>query len=413
MKAELLSVGTELLLGEIVDTNSAYLARDLATRGVDVYWSVRVGDNRARLIEAILAALRRSDLLILIGGLGPTDDDVTREAIAEALGETPQLDPQLEATLRAYFERVRRPMPERNLKQAWLIASAEALSNPLGTAPGWLVRTRWRGHSKHLVALPGPPRELERMWLEEALPRLKLPSATLFVRTVKTYGMGESGIAEQLTGLTSSANPSVATYARSDGVHVRVAAKGVSPEQARQLAEPALDAIQARLGELIWGADDDTLAQLVLAALAARGSSLATMESITGGMVAACVTDIPGASAVFSGGVIAYTKKAKAAFGVPEGLLEARGSVSPQVAQAMAEAAASRLGADFGLATTGVAGPESLEGRPAGTAFVAIHNRQLGTVHTLELTLPPLQRGWIRERVTNAALATLLKQLGA
>ena len=186
--AEILSVGTELLLGEIVDTNSAYLASELASRGVDVYWSQRVGDNLERIAYAVRQALSRTDLLILTGGLGPTDDDMTREAIAHVLGETVEINEALERDLREKFAKFARDMPEKNLKQAWLIPSAETLANPVGTAPGWFVSTSVEGQKRFIVTLPGPPRELKRMWLNEVLPKLLLPTSSLFTKTFKTLG---------------------------------------------------------------------------------------------------------------------------------------------------------------------------------------------------------------------------------
>jgi nicotinamide-nucleotide amidase len=408
--AELLSVGTELLLGEIVDTNSAYLARDLARRGVDVYWSQRVGDNHKRLVEAIGAALARSELLVVSGGLGPTDDDLTREAIAEVVGETPQVDPALEAELRERFSRFGRAMPAKNLKQAWLIPSAEALPNAHGTAPGWLVRTRWQGAKRLIVALPGPPRELEPMWQNEALPRLALPGAALFVRTFKTYGLGESAVAEKLGGLTLQANPSVATYAKVDGVHVRIAAKAQTRAEAEALAAPVLARVEAALAQHLWGADDDTLPALILAALSSSRRTVATMESVTGGMVAELLTSLPGSSRVFMGGVVAYSVEAKVAFGVPGALLDEYGTVSAETVKAMAEAAAASVGATIGLATTGVAGPEPLEGKPVGEAHVALFEASNGA-RAYTLSLPAWPREWLRERIGYAALAALLRHL--
>lgn len=404
MRAELLSVGTELLLGEIVDTNSAYLARELAQRGVDVLWSQRVGDNHERLRRAILQALERSDLLIVCGGLGPTDDDMTREAIASVAGETPIVDPELEAVLRDRFAKYKRPMPEKNLKQAWLIPSARALPNPLGTAPGWFVSL----NDKRIVALPGPPRELQRMWLEEVLPRLALPEAALFTRTFKTYGLGESGIAELLGELTLVANPSVATYAHRDGVHVRVAAKAGTPAEATALANPVVERVQQVLTGHIWGFDKQELPQLIVERLAGRNLVLATMESLTGGMVGEVLTSVAGASAIYRGGVVAYTTQVKAAFGVPTELLERHGSVSREVAAVMAEAAARLFSADYGLSTTGVAGPGQSEGKEVGEVYVAVFREGHG-VTVQDLKLPSLTRDWVRERTTFAALSLLWK----
>jgi len=209
-----IAVGTELLLGETHDTNSADLAASLAQLGTDVYWSQRVGDNLERIREALERALERSDLVVLTGGLGPTGDDLTREAVALVAGEDQERDPELERWLRERFASFRRSMPERNLQQANLIPSAEPLPNPIGTAPGWLVRLTVDGCERSIVTLPGPPREMRRMWQQEAIPRLAIAPSALYARTFKTHGVGESEVAARLGDLTDGANPSVATYAK-------------------------------------------------------------------------------------------------------------------------------------------------------------------------------------------------------
>ena len=420
MIAELLSVGTELLLGEIVDTNSAWLAQDLARRGVDVYWSQRVGDNRKRLKRAVEEALSRSDLLIMCGGLGPTDDDMSREAVAETLGETPEVDAGLERELRARFASFSVSMPERNLKQAWLIPSAEALPNPLGTAPGWFVRTRRGegekgGQEKMIVALPGPPRELKRMWLEEAVPRLELPTAALFTRTFKTQGVGESAVAERLGELTLAANPSVATYAKRDGVHVRVAAKADTLAEAESVAERALERVGEALEGFVWGYDGDELPEVVRRLLALKNASAAVMETATGGGLIQSLS-VADASAPLLGGVVAWEARTKAAFGVPEPLCNAPHAVSQDSALAMAEAAARLFGADYGLATTEVT---KVTGSDEGQeAYVAVFGPGLGSEGGSEgrakrLRLPRLEPDWVRERLTYAALAFFWQQLRA
>ncbi|MDQ3461357.1 MAG: competence/damage-inducible protein A [Deinococcota bacterium] len=405
MQAELISVGTELLLGEIIDTNSAWLAQDLAQLGADVYWSLRVGDNLERLTRTLEQALARSDLVVLCGGLGPTDDDLTREAVARVLGETPAVEPALEAQLRRLFTRFSRAMPEKNLKQAWLIPSAESLANPNGTAPGWYVRKRMAGKERILVALPGPPKELVPMWLNEVRPRLPIAKSALFIHLFKTYGLGESLLAERLGELTLGANPSAATYAKRDGVHLRVAAKAETTEAARVLAGPVVARVREALAGHVWGENEDTLPEVIRHKLAAAQRTVATMESLTGGSVGAELSSVPGASAVYAGGVVAYTAQAKRAFGVSERVLEASGSISEEAALAMAEASARQLGADYGLATTGVAGPKSSEGKEVGQVHLAVASPEGHRVKTLHL--PALSRDMIRERATFAALALL------
>jgi len=305
-RAEIVTVGTELLLGETVDTNGATLAAALAARGVDVYWSLRVGDNRARIREALEVGLARSDLVLTTGGLGPTDDDVTREAIAEVLGETPVVDPALEADLRAFFARTGRTMPERNVKQAWVTPSVTPLANPHGTAPGWLAHLERGGAAKVVAALPGPPGELGPMLHDRLLPRLSLPAARLWTRTFKTWGVGESHVADQLGALAEGDNPSVATYARADGVHVRVAAKADDADAAAALGTPVAARVEAALGAAVWGRDDDTLAGVVVDALAARGATLAVAERASAGALATALADADPDGVRFLGSMVGW-----------------------------------------------------------------------------------------------------------
>ena len=299
LRAELLSIGTELLLGQIVDTNSAYLAGRLAGLGIDLLHMTTVGDNLGRATEAIERALGRSELIVCTGGLGPTEDDLTREAIAAALAETPAIDPALEAELRAWFAGRGAPMPERNRKQAWLIPSARALANPLGTAPGWDVRRDGR----RLIAMPGVPREMTRMWETEVEPTLGRASV-LRSRTLKILGLGESSVEEALNELVRSTAPTVATYAKNDGVHVRVTDKGEHAATVQGRIDAMERTIRGRIGEHVWGADDDTLGSVVGRALVARGWRLAVAESLTGGEVARALTEVDGAGRWLAGAVV-------------------------------------------------------------------------------------------------------------
>lgn len=422
--AELLAVGTELLLGEIVDTNSAWLAQQLADRSVDVYWSQRVGDNRDRIAAAVRQALSRSDLVVLCGGLGPTDDDVTREAISDVVGETPAIDAGLEDVLRARFARSASTMPAQNLKQAWLIPSAEALPNPVGTAPGWIVRVRWEGVERVVVALPGPPRELMPMWLEQARPRLAFPVARFVARTFKTFGLGESHIAERLAAWTQHANPSVATYAKRDGVHVRVAAKGSDEAEARARMAPAATAVEAALDGYVWGHDDDELAARALAAVAARRGRLAVVDLATGGRLATLLseasdlvpTQAPTDATAFGplqGAVIAWRDEALDVLGVPHAVRDATADrplggspVDDETDHAveLARAACARFETDHGVALTPwrVRAAEGLGERPGWTACWAVVGPD--RTESRRVSLPPHGSGGRDERLAFSAL---------
>lgn len=306
MRAEVLSVGTELLLGQIVDTNAAWLSGRLADLGIDCYWISTVGDNLGRATEAVARALGRSDLVVCTGGLGPTEDDLTREAIAGALGEEPLVDDTLERELRGWFGRRGLEMPERNRKQAWLIPSARPLVNPLGTAPGWLVRAPHPGPAgpeRILVAMPGVPREMTRMWEREVEPLLRT-SASIRSRTLKLLGIGESTVEEELGELVRSTAPTVATYAKTDGVHVRITDRDADAS-ARDARIAAMEAeIRGRVGAQVWGVDDETLTSVIGRRLLARGRRLATAEAVTGGELARALSELEDAPSWCAGGVV-------------------------------------------------------------------------------------------------------------
>lgn len=297
MRAEILSVGTELLLGQIVDTNSAYLAARLAGAGVDCLHMSTVGDNLGRATAAVAVALGRSDLVIMTGGLGPTEDDLTREAIAAAVEETPEVDPVLEAELRGWFGGRGFAMPESNRKQAWLIPSARPLPNPNGTAPGWDVR--WNG--KRIVAMPGVPREMTPMWEDHVEPTL-FAGEVLRSRTLKLLGIGESAVEEALGELVRSTAPTVATYAKNDGVHVRITDKAVDAADADARVASMEARVRERIGAHVWGADGDTLPEVIGGALERRGWRLASAEALSAGELARALGD--GAMAAYAGGTV-------------------------------------------------------------------------------------------------------------
>jgi competence/damage-inducible protein CinA-like protein len=373
MRAEILSCGTELLLGHISDTNATYLAQSLAPLGIDLYFVSQVGDNLDRLVDTLRRAWDRSDLIIMTGGLGPTEDDLAREAISTLLGETMRVDPDLEAQLRARFARMNAEMPERNLKQATLIPSASSLPNPVGSAPGWWVEKDGR----ILVTMPGVPREMYRMWENEAIPRLApYTGGKIFTRILRVYGMGESTVEEKLDHLIHSSNPTVATYAKMDAVDARITAKAATSEEAEQMVADTEVLARQALGDYVFGIDKDTLASVVGTRLQACNQTLGVMESLTGGFLSSTITDFQSSSSLFIGGLIAYSTDLKAQLGVPRETLERYGAVSEETAQAMAHATREFLGTDFGIGVTGVAGPDEQEGKPVGTVYIAIEGPQ-------------------------------------
>ncbi len=412
MKAEIISVGTEILLGEIVDTNASWIAARLPALGLDLYYKSVVGDNLDRIVDTIERGLQRSDVLIMTGGLGPTDDDLTREGIAAALGEEPFIDEDMARALRAFFEGRGLGFPERNLKQASLIASASAILNPRGTAPGWWVeKTLPDSGDRYIVAMPGVPQEMYRMWEKEVTPRLLEIAGgdVLVTRVLKTVGMGESMIDEQLSPLSKgSENPSIGIYAKQDGVYARIAAKAPTADAARELIAPVEEEARRILGEIVWGADDDTLEGAILSMMRERGLKLATMESCTGGLLASSLTDVEGSSEAYLGGYVTYATEMKVALGVDAALVEEHGVISAEVAAEMARAARENLHADYGIGITGIAGNEPVEGKPPGTVHVAVHD---GTAaqnlsYTINLGRPANKR-----RAVTSALFLLRRAL--
>jgi nicotinamide-nucleotide amidase len=409
MKAETIAVGTEILLGEITDTNSSYIASRLPALGIDLLWMTQVGDNMGRLTEALRRAHERSDLIFTTGGLGPTDDDLTRETIAQVLGEEMRIDPEIERALREFFRRRRRAMPERNVKQAALIPSARALPNAYGTAPGWWVERDGR----IIVALPGPPGELRGMWETHVEPELRrrTEGEVLVPRTLKTVDVTEGRVDELMSPLSKSKNPSIGVYSRADGIHVRIAAKASTREEAERLIAPVEAEARLILGDAVWGADDDTLEKVVGATLRERGLTLATMESCTGGLLSSTITDVPGSSDYFRGGLVSYATEMKLAWGVSRVIIEKHGVISAECAREMARAARERLGADVGIGVTCVAGPDAQEGKPVGTVHVAV---DIGSGEPRVVSYVFAQdRASVKRRAVTTALALLRRTLAS
>ncbi len=396
MRAEIISCGTELLLGHITDTNATYLAQSLASLGIDLYFVSQVGDNQGRIVETLRRTWERSDLVVITGGLGPTEDDLARESISTMLGETMQVDPTLEAELRAMFAARNSVMPERNIKQATLIPSAQVLRNPRGTAPGWWVEKD--GHI--IVAMPGVPREMYHMWENEVIPRLApFTGGLIFTRILRVWGLGESAVEERLGSVIHSNNPTVATYAKSDAIDVRITAKAETREQAEQQVAEMETQTRLILGHYIFGVDRDTLQSVIGKQLSSRNQWLAVMDSITGGLLSSTITDYPSSFEYFKGAIVSYSPDLNVQMGVPREIIEQYGVISEETARAMAHAVQERLGADYGLGITGVAGPEKQEDKPVGTVHIAIEGP--------EGVVTGMGPGWRGSRDDNKRFAVL------
>jgi nicotinamide-nucleotide amidase len=293
VRAYILSIGSELILGHLTDTNATFLAQELSALGIDLLHVVQCGDDRARLARTIRNALDDADLVICSGGIGPTGDDLTREAISDVAGETPELNPDLLATLQAFFARRGTEMPERNRKQAWLIPSAQSLPNPVGTAPGWFVELG----DRIVVAMPGVPREMFRMWREQAVPRLRqrLPDNVIRTVRIKTIGIGESAAEQELVDLVERPNPVVATYAKDDGVHIHVTGVAATEDEAIALRDLGRAGVYERLGDYIYGEDETSLESAILARAAAADIRLSITDAGGGGRFAAMLLAHQGA----------------------------------------------------------------------------------------------------------------------
>ncbi|HEY9787206.1 MAG TPA: competence/damage-inducible protein A [Candidatus Obscuribacterales bacterium] len=415
--AEILSIGTELLLGDVLDTNSQFLSQQLAHLGIDCFWRTTVGDNKGRIKEALKIALDRSDIVITTGGLGPTADDLTTECIAELLGAPLELDEDVLARIREYFRQRGITMPDSNTKQAMRPRGAELVPNRTGTAPGIFFAVGKESleyadiaspeNSRVIVTFPGVPSELKAMWKEIAGEKLRerfVPSA-IWSCELKHVGIGESALAEMYEDLLSLPNPTVAPYAGTGECRLRVAAKAETLEQARQLAMPVVEKIKERSGIKCYGTDDDTLEVVVGRLLKERNMTLAVAESCTGGLVSKRLTDISGSSKYISLNVVAYSNDAKErALAVPGEIIEKYGAVSPQCAEAMAWGIRRAAGADIGLSVTGIAGPEGgTPEKPVGLVYLGLSaegfyaGKQLNYFNQLE-------RREIRFRTSSEAL---------
>ena len=402
MKAEIMGIGTELLMGELTDTNSSWIASRLPALGIELQWVSIIGDDLPRLTEAFKQGMERSDIIFTTGGLGPTQDDLTREAIAAAFGETPIIQQEVVEDLERYFAARGGPMPQHNIKQANLIPSARFVPNRNGTAPGW-----WAARDgKIIICMPGPPGENQSMWEEQVEPQLAglIEDEVTITRNIKTMGMSEGAVDEIVSEFFGVENPYLGIYSKADGIHLRVIARAKDTATAHAMIAPVEKAIHERLGEYVWGYDDDTPEQAAGKSLMEKGLSVAVMEMCTGGALANSITDNPNSISYFKGGNVAYDGAALRSCGVPGEVMEKHGVVSQETANAMAEAVRRQLNADVGIAVTGVPGPGEFEGKPLGLAYICVSNGE--KIREMEMRLPP-RRVTIKRRVPNQALIEL------
>lgn len=424
MRAEVVAIGTELLLGQIIDTNSAWIGEQLASAGIDCHRQVKVGDNLDRIVAAISEALDGNDAVICCGGLGPTQDDLTRRAIAAVAGVDLESDEGRAEIIASMFAARGRDMPENNLTQAWRPAGSVFIDEQPGTAPGIVCRVRWphaaaddgavgdRAVEKVIYAVPGVPWEMREMVAGTVLRDLAARSANATVirsRVLRTWGQSESGLAElladRITALDAVGNPTIAFLASGiEGIKVRVTAKADSDDGALAMLDDEESRLRRLLGELVFGIDDESMEHVVLALLERSGLTFAVAESVTGGLIASRLVAVPGASRSFRGGVVSYASQTKFdVLGVPPGPV-----VTAECAEAMASGVRRIMGADVGAAVTGVAGPDEAEGRPVGTVCMAVDVG--GDVSSFELRLPG-RRQQVREFACITALGMLRRRL--
>jgi nicotinamide-nucleotide amidase len=409
VRCEIVTIGTELLLGQIIDTNAAWMGEQLALAGIDIHFETTVGDNLDRIVSALQLALDRSDAVLASGGLGPTQDDITRDAIARVMGVELELDDAVAARIEQMFRSRDRRMPMNNLRQAEVPVGGTAIADPQpGTAPGLICPVG----DKVIYAVPGVPYEMREIVTRAILPDLRRRSgetAAIVSRVLRTWGESESGLAERLASrielLDKTGNPTLAFLASGiEGLKVRITAKAADEAAALDMIRDEEDELRVLLGPLVFGIDDETMEHAVATLLTAQSLTLGCAESLTGGLMAARITDVAGASRFFKGSLVSYASEVKFdVLDVPNGPV-----VSAEAVEAMALGAQRVLGADVGLAVTGVAGPEEQDGQPVGTVFIGL--AMDGGVESRQLLLPGDRRR-IREFTSISALDWLRQRL--
>jgi len=411
MEADIIAVGTELTCGAVVNTNAVWLSQRLLEAGVTVRRHIVVGDRLDDLRESIERSLGAVDVVLITGGLGPTQDDLTREALSAALGRPLESDRASEEHIRAFFRSIGRPMPEANLRQVMIPAGATALANAWGTAPG----IRAKAGRVVIYALPGVPREMREMFDRYVAPDLRerAGGAAVAVRVLHTYGLGESMVGQHLGDLmTPGRNPSVGTQASEGQISVRIIGRGALAEEVRRLVEADADRVRTLLGDVVFGEGDDTLPLVAGRRLTELGRTVATVESCTGGLIAKSLTDVSGSSAYFLRGYVTYSNESKIdLLGVPRELIESHGAVSGPVAEAMAAGCRSRAGSDYALSATGIAGPTGGSAdKPVGLVYIGLADANGCAVCELRFGAH-LNREAIRDRACKTALNLLRRRL--
>ena len=409
MNAEIISVGTELLLGQVVNTDTTIVARELSALGINLLYSAVVGDNVERLKLAVETAISRSDLLIMTGGLGPTTDDLTKETTAACAGKRLVLhQPSLDRILNYFNEK---KVSSNQEKQAWLPEGCTVFQNDNGTAPGCAFRAQ---SGCTVIMLPGPPSELEPMLVNYAVPYLKQGQEWVIVsHNVHIYGKGEAPVAQMMDDLMDGENPTLAPYAKEGECYLRVTAKAHTQEEADQMCQPLIQEIKGRLGDFVYSVDVESLEELVVQKLAAQGKKLATAESCTGGLLAKRITDVPGSSGVFHMGCVTYANEAKEALlSVDHQTLEQYGAVSEETARSMAEGIVRRSGSHIGVGITGIAGPDGgTPEKPVGLIYIALSDGE----HTWVTKRSPIgrtkSRAWHRHCAASQALDMVRRYL--
>lgn len=411
MKTEIIAVGTELLLGQIVNTNAAYLSEELAGLGYEVYYQTVVGDNLERLDRALTIAESRSQCIILCGGLGPTEDDLTKKATAKHLNTSLVLDKEGERRIREMFEKRQQTMTLNNLQQAETLKGSVTLQNPNGLAVGCYICQE----DQHYFLLPGPPNELKPMFAEEVVPILQTINQTedrLYSRVLRFYGIGESRLVTVIQQeLEEQTNPTIAPYAKSNEVTLRLTAKAKNQHEADLLLRQQEEKILAKIGDYFYGyGDDNSLAEETVKLLKEKNKTITAAESLTAGLFQSTLGEVPGVSQVFKGGFVTYSAEMKEKLlSIDSHLIETYGVVSRECAEAMAVQARKKVDADYGLSFTGVAGPDELESQPAGTVWIALADRE-GIVDCQKFSFTR-DRQAVRDASVMAGLNLLRKQL--